>query len=542
VEELFGTQSFWSKTFADLEASIVSGQHQQGRAILDSVSPKTLPRQWAYRYADLANRIHHSIYALKALHRFIAPENPHEPAATDQEKMIYGYALCILGATEEALSILNSIPSGSLPEATFLKAITNFRLWNYSQSIPLLKEYLSTPGLETYRCLVGEVNLVAAFVATEQWDQALAWLEKIQTSCQGGKYSLLLGNSFELKAQVLFFQQKYDEALAALDQARELLKDQQGLYLLFVEKWTLVCHLFQKSSPENLAALGALRSKASGLEDFETVRECELFEAIATQNEQLLRKVIMGTPSEHYRQRARQLFGKALRPLGQFEWKLNQPPSEKTVRNPKENYVGTSGKNQVGKPVQNPGANPVAKITGKPVIFDPYEKQNSQAALYEQPHLLALFEALTIDFYKPNHLGALFKAVYPTEKFNPYTSPARVMQLLKRLDRWLQSNQVPVRVEFKKSQFSLTATAPVYVIVQRGKKMSSFEGRWSEIKNSFDGRTFTSAKISEVVGISKTSAQRLIKQALQDGRVQTVGRGRGAAYQFATRKKSKQAA
>lgn len=484
----------------------MSGHHQDCRIIFDSINPKTLPREWAHQFAALANRVHYSLYALKALHRFINPEKPNIAEASDQEKMIYAYALCILGAVDEALEISNSIDRVQLPEASFLKALTYFRKWNYSQSIPLLKDFLAADGVEPYRRHVGEVNLVAAFVATEQWDQALTQIEKIQASCEKNNYNLLLGNCLELKAQVLFFQKKYDQALSCLSQAKSLLEKQQGLYLLFVEKWTLLCQLFKSPTLAHLERLQNLSQKAAQLEDFETVRECELFEAVAMQNEELLKKVIMGTPSEYYRQRARTLFGKTLKPVGQFHWDLN------------------------------------LRLPGKAFIFDPYEKLNGQSALYEKPHLLAVFEALTVDFYKPCNLGALFKAVYPKEKFNPYTSPARVMQLLKRLDKWLVAHHVPIRVFFKKSQFRLTASKPVKIVIQRGKKISSTDIRWSEIKNIFEGRTFSTAKISEATGISKTSTQRLIKQALSEGRIEPIGRGAGTSYKFKSRKKGKLAA
>lgn len=507
VKNSLNSPTIWSENFAAIEASVVSGQHQEGRRILDELNPKTLPRDWACRYAELANRIHHSLFALKALHRFIHPSMPtHEPAATGAEKMAYAYALCILGATDEALEILTSVDAKALPEASFMKALTYFRKWNYAQSIPLLKSFLNAQGVSAYRTLVGEVNLVAALIITGQFDEASLWLERVQKSCSDGSYQLLLGNSFELKAQIYFFQKKYTEALECLDQAHALLKNQQGLYSLFVEKWQVVCELFRNGSSENINRLHELRLKAIRLEDFETVRECDLFGAIATQNENLLRKVIMGTPSEYYRERARDLFGKKTKPLGDFEWVLN------------------------------------SHLPGEEIFFDPTKKIDGKAALYDHPHLLSLFQALTLDFYRPSHLGALFKAVYPEEKFNPYSSPGRVLQLLRRLDRWLQAQEAPVRVEFKKSQFSLTSAVPVRIQIQRGQKLSPVKSRWGELRDAFGDRTFSTAQISKTLGLSKTSVQRLVREALAQGHIRASGRGRGVSYQFNNRKRAKSAA
>lgn len=496
----------WSTSFNALERAVTSGQHLEGRKILDELSPKSIPREWAHRYAQLANRIHHSIFALKSLHRFISPEGPMEKPASDDEKMIYAYALCNLGATDEALEILNSVDAAQKPDAYFLKSLTLFRDWNFSQSIPLLKKLLVASEVSPYRKLVGEVNLVAALIGTGDWNQARERLRSIQETCRKDDHTLLLGNSYELEAQALFFLGNYDEALRCLHQAHELLKDQKGLYLLFVEKWTAICHAFKDGSLARIQAVRDVKFRALALEDPETVRECELFEAVLTQNEDLLRKVIMGTPSEHYRQRARQLFQKAVKPFGHYSWDLSE------------------------------GAHDASPV------FDPYEKQNGRSALFEKPQLLALFLALTRDFYKPVHLGGIFKSVYPLEKFNPYTSPARVLQLLKRLDGWFRQHEIPLRVDFKKSEFSLKATAPLRVLVQRGKRMSATEGRWSEIKALFEGRTFTTSKISETTGISKASAQRLVKEAIAEGKVQCIGRGRNVRYKFQSKNKGSVAA
>lgn len=507
MNESAAKSSNWSSLFVQIQDSVIAGQHQHSRALFDQIIPRQIPREWAYRFAQLANRIHQSIFSLKAMHRFIFPENLlKETTATDEEKMIYGYALLNLGAVDESLQILTTINSQANPEALFIRSMANFRKWNYADSLPLLKHYISNTQLDPYRRLVGEVNLVAASICLFKCDKVPALIENIQLTCKEKDYKLLLGNSYELQAQYYFFQERYDDAIHCLNQAAELLRDQQGLYLLFVEKWSLLCACFKANTKENLQKLQDLRHKAKLLGEWETIRECDLFEAILTENEMLLKKVIMGTPSELYRHRARQLFKKDIKPQGHIFWEIQ------------------NAKN--------------ATVTD----FNPYEKRNGQTALFEKPHLLALFEALTLDFYKPAHLGALFKSVYPTEKFNPFTSPARVMRLLKRLDDWFLSQQVALRVEFKKSEFHLVASSPVRILIQRGQKLTSRSGRWTEIKSSLQGRTFTSSKISELTGISIASAQRLIKSAVNEGLLTVRGKGPNTAYQFSLRKKLGKAA
>jgi hypothetical protein len=497
----------WSETFTAIEASVVAGQHEQARQLLNALNPKLIPREWAPRIAQLANRVHFALYALKALHRFIAPENPlrHAPA-TDQERMIYAYALCLLGAVDEALQIFSGIDTGLLPEAAFLKALTYFRHWNYAASVPLLKEYLASENLLPYRRLLGEINLVAALVCNNQFVEALERAPALESACREGQYRLLLGNCHELKAQAHFFLRNYDQALSDLDVAERLLQGQQGLYSLFVEKWKCLSELFKNPSPENLATVKTVQKKALTLDDHETVRECELFCAVATEDQNLLRKVIMGTPSEYYRHRARTLFGKPFRQLGQFVWTL-----------------GGEGMSVDGNSL--PKGEP-------PFEFDPYEKRDGESALYNSPQLLALFDALSTDFYRPVHLGGLFKQIYPEEKFNPYSSPGRILQLLKRLDQWFTKHQVPLMVEFKKSEFRLNAKGTVRISIQRGKKLSPQAGRWQEVRTAFSGRAFSTAQVAALLNVSNSAAQRLVKCGITDAIIVASGRGRGVKYRF----------
>jgi tetratricopeptide (TPR) repeat protein len=424
--------------------------------------------------------------------------------------MTYAYSLCLLGANHEALQLLSSVDAKKNPEAYFLTALTYFRQWKYQQSLPLLKNFTASAAVEKYRKIVGQVNLAAALIITGQYEEALHYLEQIQTVCETNNYSLLLGNSFELRAQALIFLKQFDQALISLDRARALLRAEKGLFLLFVEKWALICRAYQNPTPEILESLKQLKQKASRLEDFETVRECDLFEAVFLRDATLLRKVIMGTPSESYRNRARSLFGESLKPLGHFEWVLE---SDEAV------------------------------VESGALVFNPYEKQKDGSALYEKPQLLSLFEALTKDFYKPSHLGGLFRVVYPEEKFNPFTSPNRVIRLMKRLDQWFRANDVGLVVEFKKSQFQLKVqNRTVRILIQRGQRLSSDAGRWNEIRNAFRGKAFTTSQVTELLGISKTSAQRWIQQALRAEKIQSIGHGRSASYRILHGEKRKRAA
>lgn len=490
-------KDLWQQTYSQLDALIVAGKLEECRKILNSQNPKKLPRSWAPAFGELAFRVKLPMYALKALHRYIYPENSLTAKATNKEQMIYATALFGLGAINESRILLRTIDPLEEPEALFYGAVVNFFDWNYTASIPFLQEYILSSKITPYRRLVGKVNLVAALVFTQDWPRVAELIAEIQAECASQSYLLLLGNSYELLGQLEFYQANYDQALIHFEKAKTLLDEQGGHYSFYVNKWIAISQCLKTPSEENLLALRRIREEADKLGNWNTLRECDLFEAVATKDQKLIRKVIMGNPFESYRQRARNLFGENLNANGRYH--LHLKPTEAS--------------------------------TDQLLIFDPYKN-----GLHQKPLLLNLFDSLTQDFYQPCNIGALFQRIYPKEKFNPFTSPPRVLQLLRRLNHWLEENGGPLRVSFKKSEFSIMALESIFVVIQRGKKMSPFEGKLLELKDHFPDRSFTTAKVAEAMAISKVSAQKLLRQALIEGKLIKDGRKQFLSYRFAPRR------
>lgn len=503
---------FWSALHAELDTLVLAGNHGECRKILNSSLPRKVPRIWASRFGEIAFRVHHPAYTLKILHRFIYPENSFDPASTDREKIVYSSALYTFGAIHEALDILKGVSSENEPEAWFHMAGAHFCAWNYAAGIPFFKKYIHSIQVTPYKRLVGKVNLAAASIFIGDWDQANELLVDVERECEIHSYRLLLGNCYELKAQVQFFNGHYNKALELLDQALPLLIDQGGFYSLYAEKWMIICRCFKTRDPAELIKLEALRTKALGLGHWNTVRECELFAAIVTKNEDLIRKVIMGTPSELYRQRVRKLYGTKIIARGQYQLFLGAPEN--------------------GEKDSDPCS----------LVFDPFKKQGKAEALYEKPLLFSLYNALTEDFYQPCNIGILFKTIYPGEKFNPYSSPARVLQLLRRLNKWFSENDCPLHVIFKKSEFRLATRKNILLTVQRGVLLTSSDGNIRELKNYFNERMFSSREACQVLEISKTSMNRLLGEALADGKLVKEKSGRGRPYYFPTMKQKKKVA
>lgn len=500
----------WTTLLDQLEKQVVEGQHLAVKRAFHALQLSHIPDDLKGAFAELAWRSSEHIVSLKILSKTIFPENEFASGPTDREKLIYATALGNLGAVNEALQLFDTIEAQAEPEVWLRKSLVHFRVWNYPPTIAFLKKFLAQENLADYRRLIGQVNLAAALVVDGQFTKAEDLLADIQSQCEKNQYLLLLGNSYELRAQIQFFQKDYEKALSLLEKATELLKNQGGEFLLFTEKWQVFCHAFKTNNEVSLQLLRDFRLKASEQSQWETVRECDLFESLLTNNDDLARKVILGTPFEYYRQRARRVLGKNILPQGGFHWFL-------------ESHAG---------PNQDA------------FLFNPYEVQNDAEALHTKPQLLALFEALTMDFYKTSHIGLLFQRIYKDEKFNPFTSPKRILKLIKRLDQWFEEHQVPLRIQMKKSEFALKAREGhrIQVFVQRGKTLSKQEGNVTHLREIFKDRSFSSQNVADKLQISKASAQNLLQQALTDGMIIKRGSGRGTTYALAPRNRKKMAA
>ncbi len=478
---------------------IVRGEHPQCRQLLKTQNPYLIPRRWCEELAKLSVRVHEPLFALKLLRRHIYPENNLAEPSSDREKIAYTRALSHLGAYQEAIEILQKINFETAPEALYGLGCAHAFVWEYPASIPLFKKYIELASTPAYAKLVAQVNLAAAHIAVEAWEAAKNLLEEIKAECESHSYFLLLGNHFELRSQIHIFQGQFDLAEQSLERAAFYLKDQAGIYSLYVEKWKCILNGLRDPQPENLLALESLKAKAIALTSWSTVRECDLFSAVISKDQNLIEKVILGTPFPCYRQRARRIYGKKFVSRGDYQWKIGPGSPE--------------------------------------VFFDPHQKGTGSEALFERANLFKLFLALSQDFYQPSSLGVLFQRIYPGEKMNPFTSPSRVLKHLGRLNIWFRENNWPLKVQIKKSEFRLISTKSIEIKIRRGRELTSQVATIENLKTHFQHQTMTSTKVAAKLAVSESTASRILNKAQAAGILQRSGQGKSTVYFFARRKK-----
>lgn len=481
----------WLQRIDLIEKNIKAGKHKEAIKSLSELNRKKVPREFAATLAHFAFRVSTPLLALKILHPYIHNEYLRQDPPSSQEKMAYATGLFALGAVREANQILQDINSQAEPEVLFHQGIAGVYEWDYETTVSKLRAFIKATNVSEYRKLVGKVNLLAAYIYLLRWDEAEPLLEEIIGICNQEQHVLLLGNCYELKAQFYFFQKKYDKSLEYANKSFEILKDQNGLYYLFSKKWQILASYFLSPNLNALNELVLLKEKAREVRHWNTLRECDLFLAIARKDDQLAQKVMVGTPADSYRHRVRFLFSGNLKIPNKYYW-----------------YLG-----------EIPGAN--CEIT-----FDPYEK------LFKRVQLLSVYDALTRDFYKPSSIGDLFEILYPDEKFNYNTSPIRVLKALRRLNAWFKNNEPRLKIKFQKSEFSIQAIQPIKLIVIRGQALSSTNVHFEKLQKQFTYRRFSVGQASQFLSVSKATTQRLLKTAMHNGVLSKEGTGRSTVYYF----------
>ncbi len=498
----------YASLYKALDEQTRAGKLVEARRTILQISPKSIPREWAPSFGELGFRLQVPMFTLKVLHRFVYPENQFATKSTEKERMIFASALFSLGASTEARVLLKEMNSEENPEVLFYSAIAHFTDWNYSESIPLLMSFIASKQVTEYRRLVAKVNLSAALIFCESYFEAENLIAQIQSECKQAGHHLLLGNSYELMAQCHIYQKRFDEALESLERAGQLLNQQSGLFSLFIEKWMAIAGGLKHRTRKELLGLREVRKKAVEMRHWNSVRECDLFEAVITHDRKLIRKLVLGCPSQSYRRRVRKLFGEPVAARGSEVFLIGSTHGD----------LDEDQQKQIA-------------------IFDPFESKVKTQALFKKPMLMALFDSLTQDFYKPSHLGFIFQNIYPGEKFDPFSSPSRVLQLLRRLDSWFMSNGSGLRVEFRKSEFRLRSEAPIFVKIQREVPVSANEAKFSELRNHFSERSFNAAQVQEKLQISRSSAERLLDLGVATGHLVAPKQVRNRMFSFAGRKK-----
>lgn len=446
------------------------------------------------KLARIANRNQAYVLALRILHNIIREDREGIQSAPPEALNIYASSLLAIGALEESQEILGRIKNST--DALLTQAFIYFAQWSYEKSIPVLTRYINSTQITPYQNHVGRINLLAALIAVGDLDSAEKLATKLnQALRQDSQHKLLLGNCCELQAQIEIDKRNYKKALFFLEEAGEHLSEQQ-LYLLYVDKWKAVANLsLSPSDTQALESLIAVKKRALALKSWETLRDCDFHLARILQDHESLQRILLGTPYAHFRERAQATYG------------IQTENSRVLKYCPSEPY-------------------------SKPQRIDWNLDEISDMSFINSTSL-PLLQLLTKDIYRPPRIGVVFTCLYPTEHFNPFTSPQRVRNSLFRFNDWAKNNSISFRIKVFEGEFALVGPSGAGVLcTQTSRHLGSWQAALKFFRSQNDTKSFKAESLAKALSISQSSALRILKKALAANKVKKIEGGRNSRYIF----------
>lgn len=483
-----------------IDKLIRAGHGAEAQHALEKLTKDKLARKDLTAASALAWRCNRPLVGIRLLNSIVRPSHRRPTQATEAERIEYAACLIKIGATDEALRLLATVEASYDPRRLLIEAFGYISQWRYQSALPLLSKYIASSGVTRYDKTVGKVNLAEALIHQGHDQQALSLLRELLHDASAQRLNLVLGKVLELSAQYWIFKKKYSEAEAYLDKAQKLLNESQSLDAFFVKKWHgLMEYSSKKGKGEAKATLDAIRADALERSHFETIRDCDRFEAIITKNGGLVQKLFFGTPFESFRDQLQADWGSPLASETHFIWQLSGAETSECS-------------------------------------LDLFEVSPAFALELKPGQLLhRLLTTLCRDFYRPFRVATLHSYLYPNEFFNPTSSPARIHEAVKRLRVWLEKHKLKVEITEDSGTYRLSSAKPFSIKVpspsQPQTKSSSF---LKIVRDQWPARGFTVNELSKVLECSPRTALTYVKEAESEGTVVREGQGPKTKYRLAS--------
>lgn len=476
-----------------LEERLRLGDQASVSAFLRQISRSDVPDSLKLSLSQIARRVGLARKGLLLLHsRVVSPPPGFSPLPGEQAE----YAACLLklGGISEARALLRQATHDRIGEAVKYLAFCYIHQWDFAQAVPLLREYIVRSDTGEYDKRVGSINLSAALIGLTQYKEAEGILASLIEPLNKASNRLLLGNVYELRAQIQIQTRQFSKAEAYLDESWKILKQAQPRYLLYLEKWRAVAALMR--SPETDASLKTLlatRQRAAMATEWEVVRECDFYRSIIRQEEDLFRYLYVGTPHRGYRDLMLKKNG--------FTFSIP------------ESYTWRSDARSLG------------------VVDVELGRWSDAQLVTKNQGRHRLLKALTMDFYAPAPITELFHQIFDGEHFNPETSPARIHELVRRFKRDLQNSGLRLPILSLKGAYRLDCArgnCDLYVRRDRAVRISLL----TEIEARYGEAGFRLRQLSDDLGLPHTTVYRQLKNLISDGRIEVIGEGRKSLYRI----------
>ncbi len=491
------------------ESAIRLGEVSSVRNEIEKIKSTDIPRHLVFIFGDIARRVRSENWGLRLLRPIVRAEKNLvlSAAISESELCIYAGLLIKASALQEAQVILLQLKP-TVNALTFLSQICIMQ-WNYDESSKYLKKIIAHKETNLYQKATAQINLAAALVMLEKFTQAQKLLSEIIKICEQEKWQLLYGNALEISAQLAVIQGNWDLSRQLLLEA-ESRAGQHNHYLIFIEKWRALSHLFQAPISSEQAEVAvkkieALREKAKILRTWETVRDFDYHTALHLKDKNVLFNVYFGTPHLAYKKRIE-------KSLKQFQIKIPDEYFRKFSPEPSNRVLD------------------LARGTE--------ESRASFQPLKPGQMLHRLLNILALDFYKPIGIGELFSKLFPGEYFHPDVSHDRVSQAVKLLRKWFSENEIPLDIKVEDSRYSLSENGPyTFKILKNNYSLNDsndvgFEFSLEKLKKKWPYQSFSPSQAALELKISASTCRNILIAAAEQNRIFKSGSGRSVRYCF----------
>ena len=474
---------------SDLDRSLRLGQAVNVALFVQRLNVKESPLQSRLAFANIARRANAYSTGLRILRPLLLRDG-RVVKARDNPKAFAEYAFLLhkIGSTAEAMQILGSVDSNVVPDALLFKTFCLSSRWDYSKVPELLHHYIAHTDVDAYQKLVGMVNLASAYIVLQNYTNARELLANVLENAASKEHRRLLGNTFELGAQLAIRAKDYSRARSLLDQASAHLQDDQTTDSLFVRKWKCLLPAFESNDVSKIAAV---RKVAIDLRHWETVRELDHAVAHVTADEKTMLRLYFGTPFPGYRE--------LLKASGLLE---TVPPKFNFGKGP-EFYDLTNG-----------------CLDGTRVL-----KLNNSGH-----RIVSLFAS---DHYRPFQIGSIFSSLFPSEHFDPNSSPNRVYQTLFRARAELKKAKLNFVIREDAGYFTLDFGASTSLIYRDFESDSIIANpNLRLLQDAFGKARFSTQQACLVLSVGATTCKTIIAEGKAQGLLEVFKQGSKIEYGF----------
>lgn len=485
------------------------GQNERVARELVDILPKSIDRADRVRFSRIAREAGQGQKAVRALFGVVREPELTDDSASAEEKLEYALALLSIGAESEAISIAETVPAELHPHSYFVQAEASFRSWNFAVSLTLLRRFLEISEESPFRNLA-KVKLLATLIFTNQIEEARDFVEDIKRELHASQENLLLGRVFELEAQIEIMRGNYGRARELLDSCLNAMAEVGAKPWIYTKKWKTIIDLKEAFQGSDLAArehavdsMERLRADALAQKEWGTLRICDVHYGAARQDFYLLNKAFYGTPHFQHRKMLATEFP------DNFEL---------------QDYFC------FGPLVENPKVHQLFHL-------ERGECLNGEKSLKQGQVVHRLLKVLASDFYTPFSLASIFSRMFPENHYSPDLAPDRVYQAVKRFRQWCEEVQAPFEIDSRNEQYQLNFTGDLVLIIpktslQRGQGLDFKDYRLESLFREFQVAEFSAKDAATLLDTSARTVNRLLKEAITEGHVETLGAGSHKKYKI----------